>query len=236
MRNMAEAQPAARVSQIRRPRQKRSQERFEAILDAAERALKDREPSDVSIYTLAEEAEMSPASIYHFFPDAQHVFGALAERYFGMFAAGLEPVPEAPFATWQDMVDFRYEASRRFYNANDAARKIIFGAGSNWTIRTRDLELDRELALGAIGEMRRCFILPEIPGLADRITETIVLNDSLWALYNNRHGYLPDHEEEYVRRARLGHMRTYLPEHLVPREIVDGGTAEDAEPVEADGA
>lgn len=216
---MIQGQPSIRPPQIRRPRQKRSQERFEAILDAAERVLKDREPGDVSIYTLAEEADMSPASIYHFFPDAQHVFAALAERFFGIFSDGVDPIPDTPFETWQSLVDFRYEASRRFYNANVAARKIIFGAGSNWTIRARDLELDRELALSALAQIRQGFILPEIPGLVDRVTETIVLNDSLWALYNHRYGYLPDHEEEHVRRARFAHMRTYLPEFLVPREI-----------------
>jgi AcrR family transcriptional regulator len=224
---MIEDQPQARPAQIRRPRQKRSQERFEAILDAAARVLKDREPGDVSIYTLAEEAEMSPASIYHFFPDAQHVFAALAERYFGIFSEGMNPVSDTPFATWQSLVDFRYEASRCFYNANIAARKIIFGAGSNWTIRARDLELDRELALSAIAQIRHCFVLPEIPGLVDRVTETIVLNDSLWALYNHRYGYLPDHEEEYVRRARFAHMRTYLPEFLVQREIADADAVDD---------
>lgn len=205
--------------QIRRPRQKRSQERFEAILDAAERMLNDRDPAEVSIYTVAEEAGMSPPSIYHFFPDSHHVFVALAERYFEMFESGrVGSIEGARIERWQDWVDARYGVSRRFYNENNAARKVILGAGSSWAIRSRDLDLDHRLAAGSVAEMNRFFIVPQIPGLIERVTETIVMNDALWALANHRYGSIPDEADEYAARARIAHMRTYLPEYLPIRE------------------
>ncbi len=209
---------ATRDPQIRRPRQQRSRERFEAILDAAERVLKERDPHEVSIYTVAEEAGMSPPSIYHFFPDGNHVFTALAERYFNMFLAGLDTIEGHEFETWQDLVEFRYGLSRRFYNDNNAARKVILGSAATWAIRSRDLDINRRLARGSIYELNRFFHLPEFPGLADRITETIIMNDALWAMYSHRFGHLPEEEEVYARRARFTHMRTYLPEYLERRE------------------
>lgn len=209
-----------REATIRRPRQQRSRERFEAILDAAERILQARDPHEVSIYTIAEEADMPPPSIYHFFPDGNHVFMALAERYFEMFLGGLESIEGKRFDDWQSLVEFRYALSRRFFNDNVAARKVLLGAAANWAIRTRDIDTNRLLARGAIIELNRFFLLPKVPELVDRVTETIIMNDAVWALYDHRFGHLPDDEEVFARRARLGHMRTYLPEYLAMRDAV----------------
>lgn len=205
---------------IRRPRQKRSRERFEAILDAAERLLNDHDPDKISIYTVADEAGMSPASIYHFFPDGQHIFIALAERYFDAFISGDFGDFEAkPFSSWQEWIDHRYAASRSFFNRNHAASKVLLGgAASSWTIRSRDLDINEKIASRTLAAMNQAFIVPQIPGLVDRMVETIVLTDALWALANHKHGSITDEAAEYSRRARLAHMRTYLPEYLPLRE------------------
>lgn len=213
---MSLIEPATRTSQFRRPRQKRGQERFEAILDAAERSLGKGEPDDISIYTLAVEADMSPPSIYHFFPDSQHVFAALAERYFGLVSRNLGPIPDH-LMTWQEVVEYRFAATRRLYNANVAARKVLLGSGNSWSIRARDFELVQELARAGVAELAHHFVLPFIPDMDDRWTETIAMNDGIWAIYNHRYGHLPDELEEHARRARIAHMRTYLPESLVRR-------------------
>lgn len=215
---MNDASPQSRSGLIRRPQQKRSQERFEAILDATERLLESLDADAVSIYTIATEANMSPASIYHFFPDAQGVFGALAERFFMIFARGMGSVNYRTIKTWQDLMDIRYEGSRSFYNTNAAARKVILGAGSSWAIRSKDLALDHDLAESALAELSTVFVLPRIPGIVDRITETIVMNDALWSLANYRSGRITDEDELHARRARLAHMRTYLPEYLIKRD------------------
>lgn len=122
---------------------------------------------------------------------------------------------------WQDWVDARYGLTRRFYNDHTAARKVILSAGS-WAIRSRDLDMNAKLAHDAIAELDQYFIVPEIPGLARRMEETIVLSDALWALANYRHGHIPDEEENFARRARIAHMRTYLPEFLPRRERPPG--------------
>lgn len=219
--------------QIRRPRQKRSQERFEAILDAAERVLDHHEPDKISIYTIADEAAMSPPSIYHFFPDSQHIFIALAERYFAAFTSGAFGDYESKLYTnWQEWIDLRYAASRDYFNRNTAARKILLGgAASSWTIHSRDFDINEQVAIRSLKAMSHAFFVPEIPGLVDRMVETIVINDALWALANYKHGFITDEAAEYSRRARVAHMRTYLPEYLPLRPQLTTESAEE-KPVE----
>ena len=106
------------VNMIRRPRQKRSQQRFEAILDSAARLLTTLEPEQVGVYTLAEEAGLSPPSIYHFFPDAGQIFVALAERYYKEFV-GLHDLPlPLGLMTWQQHMAVRFSMGRAHYNAS----------------------------------------------------------------------------------------------------------------------
>lgn len=218
--------PAIKPVRARQPRQKRGQVRVDAILDATERLLDRLDPREISIYTVAEEAGLPPASVYHFFADAEHIFTALAERFFAVF----EGIPKASgaekFESWQALWNAGFEASRSFFNANKAARKIIFGAGSSWLIRAKDIELDRRIAERVVTEMADLFVLPQMPGLIDRVIETIVINDALWSLSNHMHGYITDEADEYAKRARVAHARTYLPEFLELRRPTQGSTQE----------
>ncbi len=90
-------------AEIRRPAQKRSRARFEAILDGAERLLDTLPPSAISIHAIAAEVGISPPSIYHFFPEPHLVFSALAERYLKRFEEGvLTEVPD-DIESWQEL-------------------------------------------------------------------------------------------------------------------------------------
>lgn len=212
---------------IRRPRQKRSQQRFEAILDSAARLLETQGPEDISIYTLAEEAGLSAPSIYHFFPDAGQVFVALAERYVREFVDLLDkPLPPG-IATWQHYVAARYGHGRDHYNAHAAARRLLLGSGLSATIRARDLENDRVLAERSMAELSQLFEIAPSADLIERFTELLVINDAIWTLSVHRHGTITDAYEEQARRAREAYARTFLPEYL-PLRAPQGQRAEQA--------
>lgn len=202
---------------IRRPRQKRSQQRFEAILDSAARLLETLEPEQVSVYTLAEEAGLSPPSIYHFFPDAGQVFVALAERYYKEFV-GLHDVPLPPgLMTWQQHMAVRFSMGRAHYNTSPAARRLLLGSGISATIRARDLENDRVIAERSVAELCDLFDINTSADLVERFTELLVINDAIWTLSVHRHGVITDAYEEQARRAREAYARTFLPEYLARR-------------------
>lgn len=213
---------------IRRPRQKRSQQRFEAILDSADRLLETLEPAQISIYTLAEEAGLSAPSIYHFFPDAGQVFVALAERYTREFVALLDqPLPPG-ITSWQQYVAARYRIGRDHYNAHGAARRLLLGSGLSAAIRARDLETDRVLAERSMAEINRLFDITPSADLIERLTELVVINDAIWTLSVHRHGVITDAYEEQARRAREAYCRTFLPEYLPLRTPQALGTEQAA--------
>lgn len=216
---MTKTAPSDRGAPLfRRPRQARSRQRFEAILDAAASLLELQEPDEISIYTLADATGISPPSIYHFFPDASHVFQALAERYYDRFVEVFDHPPAAEFETWQDLQALRFEEGRDYYNANTAARRLLLGSGMSAMIRARDLEIDRQIAERSGEELRRYFVIPDLPDLVQRLTEQLVVSDALWTLSVHRHGLITDEIYEQSRRAREAFGRTFLPEYLPLRE------------------
>lgn len=191
--------------------------RFEAILDSAERLLAELEPDEISVYTLAEDAKISPPSIYQFFSDANQVFIALSERIHGQFVRAYDRPPEGEFSTWQELMSLRFKEGRAFYNTHAAARRLLLGSGLSAAIRARDLQFDRQMAVRSVEEMQHYFIVPDIPELVERSTELLVINDALWTLSVHRHGIITDAYEEQARRAREAYVRTFLPEYLPVR-------------------
>jgi AcrR family transcriptional regulator len=65
----------------RQPRQERGERRVCAILDAAAALITECGAEGLTVQALAERAQTSKGSLYHFFPDLQSVLRALAERH-----------------------------------------------------------------------------------------------------------------------------------------------------------
>ena len=194
------------VFQIRRPTQERGRQKFEAILDAAEQLLEEREPTEISIYDLAEALETSPPSVYHFFPEISLVFVALAERYLAWF----QDVPT-------DLINAQAKRMRGVFETRKPVRKVLLGSGYSSEVRRRDFNNNAVLAEKLLEELQLLFQLPPIPHLLDRIVEMIVINDALWMLSIHREGAITDQAEEQASRARIAYLRTFLPEYLPQR-------------------
>ena len=73
--------PAKAVPPTRTPRQERGQRRIDAILDAAAALIAEVGTEAVTVQALAARAKASKGSMYHFFPDRESVFVALADRH-----------------------------------------------------------------------------------------------------------------------------------------------------------
>lgn len=205
-------------AEIRRPAQKRSRVRFEAILDGAERLLDTLPPSAISIHAIAAEVGISPPSIYHFFPEPQLVFSALAERYLKRFEEGVLTEAPANVTSWQELQTLQFRAGQLWFNAHPAARQVLLG-GPAWSsdIHAQDLDSNFVMAGRSIELMAQRFVMPDIPDLDDRLVEVIAINDAIWSLSIHRHGLITDAMEEQARRARIAYSRTFLPEYLPPR-------------------
>ncbi|WP_419810077.1 TetR/AcrR family transcriptional regulator [Sphingomonas sp.] len=205
-------------TEIRRPTQQRSRDRFDAILDAAERLLETQDPAEVGIHQIAATLGIAAASIYHFFPEPGLVFRALAERYIQQIEVLDEGEPRVVSPNWQESQTRSFRRSREYFNGHVAARKVILGSALSYDIRSRDFESDRVLAERGVERMNQEFTLPDTPGMVDRFLEVIVISDALWSLSIHRSGLITEEMEEQARRARIGYTRTFLPEYLPRRD------------------
>jgi AcrR family transcriptional regulator len=77
------------------PRQERGRRRIDAILDAAAALIGEVGTEAVTVQALAARAGASKGSMYHFFPDRESVFLALAERHVDALRACLADAREA---------------------------------------------------------------------------------------------------------------------------------------------
>ena len=73
--------PSKKSSRRRKPKQRRSRQTVEAILDAVLRILKREGNRGVTTNRIAEVAGVSIGSVYQYFPDKRAIFAALHERH-----------------------------------------------------------------------------------------------------------------------------------------------------------
>ena len=85
---------AAAHAGTRVPRQARGRRRIDEILDAAAALIGEVGAEAVTVQALAARAGASKGSMYHFFPDRESVFLALAERHIGALRAALAAARE----------------------------------------------------------------------------------------------------------------------------------------------
>src|ERR1051325_2320115 len=72
---------APRAQTRREPRQHRSRQTIDAVLDAVTLVLKRHGPDGVTTNRIAEAAGVSIGSLYQYFPDKQAIFRALHQRH-----------------------------------------------------------------------------------------------------------------------------------------------------------
>ncbi len=81
-----------RPATTRKPRAS-SQARIDAILDAARTLLAEEGVAGLSIYSVAERAQIPPSSVYHFFASVPAILEALTADVHAAFRAALSSMP-----------------------------------------------------------------------------------------------------------------------------------------------
>ncbi|QUD90248.1 TetR/AcrR family transcriptional regulator [Phenylobacterium montanum] len=218
MARAAEETAAPTVGSARKPAQKRSLIRVNALLDAADALLQDREISDIGLYDVANAAKVPPTSAYHFFPTKESVFLALAERYLHKMHEALNaPLDLEAIERWQDFVTARYWRVVEYFNASLAARKLFMGTALQSDIRKLDFQDMDSSAAGTYRLMDRYFVMPYVRDPAFKSAVGYAIHDGIWAVSFAKHGYItPEYAREGIR-ATLAYMSTYLPDTIALR-------------------
>src|SRR3990167_9187303 len=155
--------PMSRPVSSRKPRAS-SQLRIAAILAAARSLLAEQGVGSLSIYSVAERAQMPPSSVYHFFASVPALLEALTAQIHGAFRACLQaPIDATSLRDWRDLSRLVEERMLAIYSADAAARQLILTQHGLTEINQADRQHDIELGRLMHALFDRYFQLPALP-------------------------------------------------------------------------
>ncbi|MCY1215338.1 Bacterial regulatory protein, tetR family [compost metagenome] len=207
----------------RKPRAS-SQLRIAGILDAARALLAEQGVANLSIYSVAERAEMPPSSVYHFFSSVPAILEALTADIHAAFRACLQqPIEHDRLRHWQDLSRLVEERMLSIYAEDAAARQLILAQHGLSEVTQADRQHDIELGRLMHVLFDRHFELPALPEDIDVFALAMELGDRVYARSVQLHGEItPRLAEEGMRvfDAYLGlYLPPFLPKRTAPREI-----------------
>ncbi len=200
---------------FRRPRQARGQQKFDLILQAADALVVESGADDLSLYDVAERADVAVGSVYHFFPSKHAVLLALIEHYDQQFEklVALPLEQDAP-ASWQDVLWQQTERSRDYINATPGALIMILGSGQTWATRLRDAVGDRDIARSMAAAIGEHFQLPDNPAPEGLLFNAIRMLEAFWATSYIEHGRVTDEWAAETQKAQCAYLGLYWPPFL----------------------
>jgi AcrR family transcriptional regulator len=122
--------PSPTSGMRRKPRQARSQERVNRILDVAEALFASQGYPATTTNAIAAQAQVPIGSLYQFFPDKTAILQALALRYTEKLHQELAAINEAELATLplSDYVERLINTTDRFFTENPSYHAIFMEA------------------------------------------------------------------------------------------------------------
>jgi AcrR family transcriptional regulator len=162
---MTEAKPQ---QEIRIPRQQRSRERVEAILEAARVLIVKKGSAGLKIQEIAQLAGVTPGSMYQYFPNKAAILHALAEQYLEQFhllmRTSLSKKPE----NLQECIDSLNLLLDQFYKVNrqdPVLRDIWLSISVDKTMRDMDIRSTQRNATLLFETFKHLFSEEHWPGL-----------------------------------------------------------------------
>ncbi|MBO3276192.1 TetR/AcrR family transcriptional regulator [Pseudomonas schmalbachii] len=206
------------ASTARKPRAS-SQARIATILDTARVLLAESGAAGLSIYAVAERAEMPPSSVYHFFPSVPALLHGLTSDVHAAFRACLaEPVDHAALRDWRDLSRIVEERMLAVYARDAAARQLILASHGLAEVTLADRQHDVQLGESMRALFDRHFQLPPLPADIEVFSLAMELGDRVYALSVQRHGLISERLAEEGMRVFDAYLALYLPPFLPKRE------------------
>ncbi|MHC5350655.1 TetR/AcrR family transcriptional regulator [Pseudomonas sp. A46] len=206
-----------RPATARKPRAS-SQLRIAGILDAARALLAEQGVANLSIYSVAERAEMPPSSVYHFFASVPAILEALTTDIHGAFRACLlEPIGHDSLQHWRDLSRIVEERMLSIYGGDAAARQLILAQHGLTEVTQADRQHDIELGRLMHALFDRHFELPTLPTDVDVFALAMELGDRVYARSVQLHGEITPRLAEEGMRVFDAYLGLYLPPYLPKR-------------------
>lgn len=217
-----------------RPMRRRGVERVNLLLDATERLLEQHADEDISLAQIAEEAGVPLPSVYHFFPNRNVAFEALALRFNEeIYRRSIEPLTDPEPQSWQELLDMKHARGAAFQNSRPAALRLFLGAGVSVVIRNTDFSGNARIARSRARFFEAYFHMPVIEDLALRLETAAAATDGIWALSYGRYGYISDDLRREATASAISYLRRFLPEVLPRKKLTPEALARIEVPIEA---
>lgn len=210
--NNPERQP--RTAKARKPRAS-SQARIAAIMLAVRAELAEQGSTELSIYSVAERAQIPPSSVYHFFASVPALLEALTSEVHSAFRACLQaPLEHLQLRDWRDLSRIVESRMLEIYAADPAARQLILAQHGLTEVTRADQRHDVELGRLLQQLFARHFQLPALPHDIDIFTLALELSDRVYASSVQQHGIITPRLAEEGMRVFDAYLALYLPAHL----------------------
>lgn len=212
------SRPAAPRATPRKSRA-RSQGRIDSILDAARTLLAVEGVASLSIYSVAERAQIPPSSVYHFFAGVPALLQALTGDVHAAFRACLQaPIDHQALGSWRDLSRIVEQRMLTIYNEDAAARQLILAQHGLTEVTQADRQHDLELGQLMHVLFMRHFELPVLPQDVDVFTLAMELGDRVYARSIQLHEHITPRMAEESMRVVDAYLGLYLPPFLPKRE------------------
>ncbi|QKE65361.1 TetR/AcrR family transcriptional regulator [Aquipseudomonas campi] len=208
-----------RTASPRKPRAS-SQARIALILDAARALLSEQGFNGLSIYSVAERAEIPPSSVYHFFASVPALLEALTADIHAAFRdCLLQPVAHAELHDWRDLSRIVEQRMLAIYARDSAARQLILAQHGLAEVVQADRQHDLELGRLMQALFERHFPLPHLPEDIDVFALAMELGDRVYARSVQLHGVITPRLAEEGMRVFDAYLSLYLPPALPKRRL-----------------
>ncbi|MFP6848292.1 MAG: TetR/AcrR family transcriptional regulator [Pseudomonas sp.] len=209
----------SRPSTVRKARAS-SQSRIAGILAAARELLTEQGVASLSIYSVAERAQIPPSSVYHFFASVPALLDALTADIHAAFRACLqEPVAHDSLHDWRDLSRLVEQRMLAIYAADAAARQLILAQHGLAEVMQADRQHDIELGQALQALFDRHFVLPQLPDDMDVFALAMQLGDRVYARSVQLHGEITPRLAEEGMRVFDAYLGLYLPPYLPKRDL-----------------
>nr|WP_314491296.1 TetR/AcrR family transcriptional regulator [uncultured Pseudomonas sp.] len=206
-----------RVAGPRRPRAS-SQARIETILAAARELLSEQGVGGLSIYGVAERAQIPPSSVYHFFASVPALLQALTADIHRAFRAALQaPIEPDTLHTWHDLARLIERRTQAIYGEDAAARQLILAQHGLSEVSKADRQHDVELDGLMRAVFDRHFQLPALPEDVDVFALAMALSDRVYARSIQLYERITPRMAEEGMRVFEAYLGLYLAPHLPKR-------------------
>ncbi|MDH0649783.1 TetR/AcrR family transcriptional regulator [Pseudomonas sp. GD03858] len=201
----------------RKPRAS-SQARIDAILAAARELLAGQGVAGLSIYSVAERAQIPPSSVYHFFASVPALLEALTADVHRAFREALNaPIDSTAFGTWHQLSRLIEQRMLDIYTEDAAARQLILAQHGLSEVVQADRQHDLELGELMHRLFDRHFQLPTMPGDVDVFALAMELSDRVYARSMQLHEAITPRMAEEGMRVFEAYLGLYLPPYLAKR-------------------